>query len=88
MANVVGHPEANVTVNGTNITVSGLDAGTYTLTVTTIPDDNHNPVTVNATVTVNKLSTNIAVADVSTTYTINKDLVITLKDGNGKALSG
>ena len=55
-ATVVEQPKAVVKVNGTNITVSGLDAGTYTLTVTTIADKNHNNVTENATITVNKVN--------------------------------
>ena len=57
-ASVVEQPKAVVKVNGTNITVSGLDAGTYTLTVTTIADKNHNNITKNATITVNKVNSN------------------------------
>ena len=87
-ATVVGQSDAVVKVNGTNITVSGLNAGTYTITVTTIPDANHNPVTENATITVNKLKTELAGAAVTATYNVNKDLVITLKDSKGNALSG
>jgi peptidoglycan hydrolase-like protein with peptidoglycan-binding domain len=68
--------------------VSGLDAGNYTLTVTTIPDANHNPVTVNATITVNRLKTDLTASEITTTYNINKDLVITLKDANGNTLAG
>ena len=41
-------------INNYTIPISGLNAGTYTLTVTTIPDGGHNPVTRNATVTVNR----------------------------------
>ena len=87
-ATVVEQPKAVVKVNGTNITVSGLDAGTYTLTVTTIADKNHNNVTENATIIVNKLKTELTGSAITTTYNINKDLVITLKDITGKALSG
>jgi len=87
-ANVVGQPKAVVKVNGTNITVSDLDAGTYTLTVTAIGDKNHNNVTKNATITVNKLKTELTGNAITTTYNVNKDLVITLKDITGKALSG
>ena len=53
-ASVVGQPDAIVVVNDTTITVSGLNAGNYTLTVTTITDANHNNITRNATITVNK----------------------------------
>ena len=85
-ASVVSQPDAVVKLNGTNIIVSGLDAGTYTLTVTTIADKNHNSITKNATITVNKLKTGLTGNTITTTYNINKDLVITLKDSIGNAL--
>ena len=87
-ATVVGQPKTVVKVNGTNITVSDLDAGTYILTVTAIADKNHNNITKNATITVNKLKTELTGNAITTTYNVNKDLVITLKDSKGKALSG
>ena len=78
---VVGHPEANVTVNGTNITVSGLNAGTYILTASTVGDVNYNPVSANATVTVKgvdvpasqALSTNVPANSQSPTFSIKLD---------------
>jgi len=82
----IGEIEANVT--GFVISIPALDAGTYTLTVTTIPDDDYNNITKNATITVNKLKTELTGNAITTTYNINKNLVITLKDSNGKALSG
>ena len=88
VAEVIGQPDAVVAVNDTTITVSGLNAGTYTLSVTTVTDENHNNVTKNVTVTVNKLKTQLTESAVTTTYQVNKNLVITLKDANGKALSG
>ena len=79
----------NVTVvDNYTIPIFGLDVGTYTLTVTTIPDENHSPVTKTATITVNKLKTQLTANAITTTYNINKDLVITLKDANGNVLSG
>ena len=87
-ASVIDQSEAVVNVTGNTITVSGLDAGNYTLAVTTMPDANHNPVTVNATITVNKLKTDLTASEITTTYNINKDLVITLKDANGNTLAG
>ena len=87
-ASVVNQPKAIVNVNGTTITVSDLDVGTYTLTVTTIADVNHNNITKNATITVNKIKTQITASTVITIYNKNKDLVITLKDSNGNPLSG
>ena len=55
---------ANVTViNKFTIPISGLCAGNHTLTVTTIADNNHNPVTKEVNITVNKLSTEIILAN-------------------------
>ncbi|WP_405306884.1 peptidoglycan-binding protein [Methanobrevibacter sp.] len=87
-ASVFNQSEAAVNVTGNTITVYGLDAGNYTLAVTTMPDANHNPVTVNATITVNRLKTDLTASEITTTYNINKDLVITLKDANGNTLAG
>ena len=44
--------------------------------------------TANATLTVNKLKTQLTADAVTATYNINKDLVITLKDANGNPLTG
>ena len=87
-ASVFNQSEAAVNVTGNTVTVSGLNAGNYTLTLTTIPDANHNPVTVNATITVNRLKTDLTASEITTTYNINKDLVVTLKDANGNPLAG
>lgn len=75
-------------VENNTIVIPVLDAGTYTLTVTAIADSNHNNVTKNVTIVVNKLKTQLTANAVTTTYNVNKNLVITLKDANGKALSG
>ena len=87
-ASVVGQPNAIVVVNDTTITVSGLNVGNYILTVTTITDANHNNVTKNATITVNKAKTQLTGNAITTTYNIDKNLVITLKDANGNVLDG
>lgn len=42
---VENHPEAVISLNGNEISISGLSAGEYTLKVTTTPDENHNAVT-------------------------------------------
>ena len=60
-AEVVNQPDAVVKVNGNSITVSGLNHGTYTLKVTTIADDNHNPVTKTVEITVNKVNSTLSV---------------------------
>ena len=87
-ASVIGQAGANVDVVGDTITVSGLNAGTYALSVTTIADANHNNMTETATITVNKLKTELKASAISTTYNINKNLVITLKDAKGNPLRG
>jgi len=87
-ATVLNQYQANVTVNGTNITISNLNAGKYTLQVTTIADDNYNPVTKTASITVNKLKTTLNAKSIATVYNANKNLVITLKDSKGNALNG
>ena len=78
----------DVTVVDFTIPLSGLNAGTYNLAVTTIPDEDHNPVTVNATISINKLQTVLIGNAVTAVYNINKDLVITLKDAKGNPVTG
>ena len=74
-------------LNNYVIPISGLDIGLYTLTVTTIPDDDHNSVTRNVTITVSKHKTQITANAVTTTYNVDRDLVITLRDAKGNALT-
>lgn len=87
-AKVVNNPKAVVSVKNNVIAVSGLDAGTYTLRVTTLTDDNHKAVTKTSKITVRKLKTSLTGKAVATTYNVNKDLVITLKDSKGNPLKG
>ena len=77
-----------VDVTNYTIAISGLDAGNYNLSITTITDKNHNNVTKTVRITVNKDTTKITAKAVPTTYQVKKNLVITLKDSQGKALSG
>ena len=84
--------------NGTNITANYAgngtwwavhrfdDYGVYQVSASYIGLDN---VTINnATITVSKVNTVLTADAVTATYNINRDLVITLKDANGNALSG
>ena len=87
-ANVVGHPQAIITINGTIISVSNLSVGNYILNVSTIVDGNHNSVTKTANITVNKIKTVLSANAVTTVYNVNKYLVITLKDVYGNPLNG
>ena len=56
---VIGHDEAVIALSGNVITVSGLNAGNYTLKVTAVPDDNHNSVERTVGITVNKVDSSI-----------------------------
>ena len=60
---VVNHTEAVVTVNGNEITVTGLNAGNYQLLVTTVPDADHESVSEIANVTVNRIPSTISATD-------------------------
>ena len=70
------------------IPLAGLNVGTYNLTVTTVPDEDHYFVTMNATITVNPIQTQLTGNSVTAIYKANKYLVITLKDANGNPISG
>ena len=72
------------TLSGEGWTVK-LTPGTYQA-VLSIPNSNVEPVT--KTITVTKAPTAITASAVTATYNVNKYLVITLTDSNGKALSG
>ena len=87
-AEIVNHPNASVNVTGNVIYVSNLNAGKYTLSVTTITDANHNNVTKTSAITVNVLKTQFTAIAVTATYNINKNLIITLKDGRNNAMNG
>lgn len=64
-----------------------LDAGTYQA-VLGIEHQSYNLEPVNITLNINKLPTMISAAPITTTYNMNKDLIITLKDAKGKPISG
>ena len=56
--------EDDAVVDGYTIKIPELNAGNYTLTVTTIPDDNHNSVTKTANITVNKIGSKVHIQDI------------------------
>ena len=87
IAEVIDHEEAIIDINEGVITVSNLKAGTYTLKVTTVPDENHKANETTATITVNKLGTIISAPKVSATYNVAKYLIVTLKDKNNNIIS-
>ena len=75
------------TVNEKGI-VTAVGEGTAVITVEVGDDEIYAKNSTNVTVTVSKVSTEIAAKSITTTYNVNKYLVITLKDANGNALSG
>ncbi len=83
-----GVSDDKIIIANDTITLVGLDAGEYTIVVLNSENSTYHKSNDTKTFTVNKQATSIAASDVSTTYNINKDLVITLKDSTGKALSG
>ena len=68
--------DSDVVVDGFNVTIPVLDAGNYTLTVTTKPDGNHNPVTKTVNVVVNKVDSTLTVDNVSVDYGETKDVTV------------
>ena len=78
---VVGHNEAVIAFENNVITVSGLDAGDYTLNVTTRPDDNHNSVNVSKEFTVNKINSSVTLDNVEFDYLGTGNTTITSFDG-------
>ena len=85
-ASVIGQHQAVVDVVNNTIIVSGLNAGTYILSVTTVVGEDYNPVTQTANITVNKAKTVLTANAVTTVYNVNKYLTITLKDVYGNPL--
>jgi len=83
IANVVNQPSAVVSVSGNKITVSGLAAGTYTLNVTTVPDENHTAVTETAGITVNKINSTLTLDDVELDYGESKNITVTTEGATG-----
>ena len=82
---VINHPEALIRYDG-KITVSGLDAGTYTLSVTTAPDKNHNAVTKTAKITVSRANPDITVKACDSEYGEAELINITLPADAGGSL--
>ncbi len=83
IANVINQPKAVVNVAGKRITVSGLAAGTYTLNVTTVADENHTAVRETAAITVNKVNSTLTVGDVDLDYGESKNVTVKAQGATG-----
>ena len=71
-----------ITITNDTITVTGLDAGQYTITVINNESSLYYESNATQTFNVNKQATSIAADAIATTYNINKDLVIIVKNQN------
>ena len=69
-------------------TFADLPIGEYVITAEYAGDGRNSANSSTAKLTVNKLETKLTASAVTTTYNVAKNLVITLKDSQGKALSG
>ena len=77
-----------VNVTGNVIAISGLNAGTHTLIVKTIPDENHTAVNKTVTITVRKLNTEITAANKVYVINYGGKYSVTVKDVKGNVLAG
>ena len=75
--------ESDVNVDGFVISIPLLDAGNYTLTVTTIPDDDHNSVTKEVNITVNKVNSTLTVGDMVFDYGSSGSTVVSITGADG-----
>ena len=86
-AGIANNP-GSVQVNGNQITVSGLDAGSYTIQVSFTPDANHVSTDASIPVTVNRINAQITAKDFSTISNSGEAWSVKLSDANGNAISG
>ena len=74
---VIGQPDAKIRLNNNVITVSDLDAGSYTLYVVSTPDENHNSVSASIDIIVNKIDSKLTLSnDVIFDYGLSGSTVI------------
>ena len=82
---------ATIKVNGVPInsaTFTPTQVGTYNVTVDIAENDYYTAGSAETNFTVEKLASSIIADSVSTTYTVDKFLVISLKDSNGNPING
>ncbi len=71
-----------------DVTIPPMSAGNHALEIDYSGDGKYNSASKNTTIRVDKVSTVLSAADVKVTYSVNKYLLITLKDGEGNPLAG
>lgn len=81
---VLNHPEAKISYSNNVLTVSNLAVGTYTLRVTTTPDDRHNAVDSDLTVIVKKATAVIKAYKVTVAYKKSTKWSITIVNSRTK----
>ena len=70
---VIDHDEALISINNNNVvSVSGLNAGKYTLSVESIPDENHRASTSTIGITVNKINSKISFTEKNISFKYSK----------------
>ena len=77
-----------IVVSNDTVTLIGLDGGKYTIRIANNESNLYYGSVGVQEFTIIRNSSKIAASDITATYNINKDLVITLTDVNGKPLSG
>lgn len=68
--------------------IKALGEGSAIITISFSGSENFEASTASVNIFITKKATQITATDVTTTYHVNKDLIITLKDDDGKPLSG
>ncbi|WP_292609429.1 hypothetical protein, partial [Methanobrevibacter sp. UBA188] len=68
--------------------VTALKTGVANITILTGDNKKYALNSTTVTVNVNKIPTQIAASNIATVFNVKKNIVITLKDGNGKPISG
>ena len=97
--NAVKGKEIAINLNGINHTATTDDNGKAELAIDLIPGEytaeilfagaeGYFPSSANASIIVNKIGSQIIAPDISTTFNVAKNLVVTLKDDKGNVLAG
>ena len=86
-AAVINHSEAKITIKNGTITVTGLNAGNYTLNITLPGDENHDSISKLVSVSIKKAKANANLDSVNDTYEIEygKTVSIPIPNDNIKA---